>query len=256
MADQAKLNEVTLIENETKSIEKINELVGSKGTFIVNVGSLQCGPCNSFAPKFKEVAKDRSEPFIALKLPTFDEAGNVVAKLNEAFKVDITSYPTTLVIKDGQVVGAPIAGNISAPLFDVVLSAKLDDPKAIDAKAVEEKITAMDANKDGVVDTNEIKKAFPQDAQQTEFARLLAKTIVVATKDNAGQLSPSEVDKTINEFVKDRLTVKQRDAITPSSEGFVTDVTLRNGVSSEALGTMASALLPVNVTKTAKVGSR
>ena len=113
----------------------------------------------------------------------------------------------------------------------------------------------MDANKDGIVDTNEIKKAFPQDTQQTEFARLPAKTIVVATKDNAGQLSPSEVDKTINEFVKDRLTVKQRDAITPSSEGFVTDVTLTNGVSSEALWTMASALLPVNVTKTAKVGS-
>jgi thiol-disulfide isomerase/thioredoxin len=253
MAEQlaSKTGEVELIQNEAAASEKVKELLDSKGTVVVNIGTLECAPCRAFEPTFKEVAKNRKESFVALKLATFDEANNMAAKINEAFKTEITSYPTTLLIEDGKVVGGPVTGNMPPLLFDVVLSAKLGKQEAIMTT-----IATLDANKDGIVNVDEIKKVLPTPDQQALFAKLLGSSIITSVNGKPGNATAPENQEIISQFVKDKLSPAQRDAVTPNEADYTSKVDLSKNINTEAAGLIASALLPVNSKKTSKGGGR
>ena len=163
-------------------LKEVKELATSKGTFIVNIGSLGCGPCISFEPRFRDAAKDMEEPFIALKLKNPKDAWNVSREIEKALGFDVKSgveiigTPCTFVITDGKLVGKPINGDTLTTdnlKYDLnkILSSRNDAPKDKQPKA-----EAPKATKDNTANVDGVGKDLGPD-----FAKLLATTASATT---------------------------------------------------------------------------
>lgn len=72
------------------------EVLDSKIPVVVDIWAEWCGPCRLYSPVIDEVSKDY-EGKIKFAKVNADEAEHVVQKYN------VTSIPTTLLVKDGEI---------------------------------------------------------------------------------------------------------------------------------------------------------
>ncbi|MFW9873233.1 MAG: thioredoxin [Candidatus Thorarchaeota archaeon] len=95
------LNSHTMPENiiEIKSTEDFNKLLNDypNKIIIIDFWAVWCGPCMFFAPVFKKLHEEYKKDFIFVKV-NVDENNTI------AMKYSITGIPTTLFIKNGDVV--------------------------------------------------------------------------------------------------------------------------------------------------------
>ena len=84
---------------EVNSIEEFNKILKDypDKIIIIDFWAVWCGPCMFFAPIFKKLHKEFKNDFIFLKV-------NVDENSSVAMKYQITGIPTTLFIKNGEVV--------------------------------------------------------------------------------------------------------------------------------------------------------
>lgn len=84
---------------EVKSVEEFNKILKDypDNIIIIDFWAVWCGPCMFFAPIFKKLHKEFQNDFIFLKV-------NVDENSSVAMKYQITGIPTTLFIKNGDVV--------------------------------------------------------------------------------------------------------------------------------------------------------
>lgn len=77
--------------------EFIADVEGGKGLYVVDFFATWCGPCKMLAPVFDEVASD---------MQTQSKFGKVDIdqSLDIARKYDVSTVPTIIVFKDGEVV--------------------------------------------------------------------------------------------------------------------------------------------------------
>ncbi len=80
----------------TENFEK--EITQSSQPVVIDVFATWCGPCQQMMPLFEELATEFAEKFKLVKL-NIDEARDIAVKYN------VSSVPTFVFIKDGQVVG-------------------------------------------------------------------------------------------------------------------------------------------------------
>jgi thioredoxin 1 len=74
------------------------EVLDSKLPVVIDVFATWCGPCQQMAPVFDELAKELAETHKLAKLNIDDER-------DLAIKYNVSSIPTFLFIKNGEVVG-------------------------------------------------------------------------------------------------------------------------------------------------------
>jgi len=72
------------------------EVLDSKTPVIVDIWAEWCGPCRMYSPVIDEVSKDYEGKIKFVKVNA-DDSEKVVQKYN------VTSIPTTLLVKDGQI---------------------------------------------------------------------------------------------------------------------------------------------------------
>jgi len=72
------------------------EVLDSKIPVVVDIWAEWCGPCRMYSPVIDEVSKEY-EGKIKFAKVNADEAGKVVQKYN------VTSIPTTLLVKNGEI---------------------------------------------------------------------------------------------------------------------------------------------------------
>jgi len=84
---------------EVNSVEEFNKILKDypDKIIIIDFWAVWCGPCMFFAPIFKKLHKEFQNDFIFLKV-------NVDENSSVAMKYQITGIPTTLFIKNGEVV--------------------------------------------------------------------------------------------------------------------------------------------------------
>ena len=84
---------------EVNSVEEFNKILKDypDNIIIIDFWAVWCGPCMFFAPIFKKLHKEFQNDFIFLKV-------NVDENSSVAMKYQITGIPTTLFIKNGDVV--------------------------------------------------------------------------------------------------------------------------------------------------------
>jgi thioredoxin 1 len=74
------------------------EVLDSKKPVIVDVFATWCGPCQQIAPIFDELAKELADTYKLGKI-------NIDEERDLAIKYNISSIPTFLFIKNGEIVG-------------------------------------------------------------------------------------------------------------------------------------------------------
>ncbi len=92
---------VTII--EIKSVEEFNKILKDypNNIIIIDFWAVWCGPCMFFAPVFKKLHEEFKNEFIFIKV-NVDENNAI------AMKYSITGIPTTLYIKNGDVINKAI----------------------------------------------------------------------------------------------------------------------------------------------------
>jgi len=88
---------------EIKSVEEFNKILKDypKNIVIIDFWAVWCGPCMFFAPVFKKLHEEFKKEIIFVKV-NVDENNAISTKYN------ITGIPTTLFIKNGDVVNKVI----------------------------------------------------------------------------------------------------------------------------------------------------
>ena len=250
---EAKSDNFTFIKEEGRALKTVEDLADNeknKGTFIVYLGNDQCGNCGSFTTTFQTVAQSRKESFVALKPGTFDQAGRIVDALNKHLNLSIDKrYPSLLIFKDGKMIGEQIGGSMTPDELAGILFDKFDSQGT-----VQETLAKLDKDKNNIVDVNEL-EALPR-SLHPKFARLIANTIVAEMNGETKDITAAEIDKKIDRFVKETLSTAQRDAITPEKGYSSSPIAIKDGVSLETLGSLATSLMVHTATKSTKVSSK
>ena len=88
---------------EIKSVEEFNKILKDypNKMIIIDFWAVWCGPCMFFAPIFKKLHEEYKNEFIFVKV-------NVDENSAIAMKYNITGIPTTLYIKNGDVINKAI----------------------------------------------------------------------------------------------------------------------------------------------------
>lgn len=74
------------------------EVIESKKPVVVDVYATWCGPCQQMAPIFEELEKEHGDSYKFVKI-------NVDESRDLAIRFGVTSIPTFVFVKDGQVKG-------------------------------------------------------------------------------------------------------------------------------------------------------
>lgn len=98
------MNEVMLTDENFEQ-----EILQYKGAAMVDFWATWCGPCRMLGPVVEELAKEYAGKVKVCKLNT-DDGSNTAAKYN------ITSIPTIIFFKDGQVVAQTVGLQSKAAL--------------------------------------------------------------------------------------------------------------------------------------------
>ena len=88
---------------EIKSVEEFNKILKDypNKIIIIDFWAVWCGPCMFFAPIFKKLHEEYKNEFIFVKV-------NVDENSAIAMKYNITGIPTTLYIKNGDVINKAV----------------------------------------------------------------------------------------------------------------------------------------------------
>ena len=77
-----------------KNTNDLNEFISKQPVSVIKVYADWCGPCKSFAPKYKNIAaKYQNSPLV-----------NFAETSSDSKVVKVSALPTTLIVKDGNIV--------------------------------------------------------------------------------------------------------------------------------------------------------
>jgi len=92
------------------TIAKLQSLINSQVTFIIEFYAPWCGPCKLYGPKLKEFCDVSNIPLFAIDGDQLNEQHELYQFIT---KYQITAYPTTLIFKKGSFVSKVIGADLN-----------------------------------------------------------------------------------------------------------------------------------------------